>query len=385
MKTRGHAGTGRRQESRPAHIRLTTRLITDTTGLMKLRSSWEGVQIASGDTNPFTQWTWVWHWWRLFGNPNSALKHRLNVLAVDDGTTVRAIFPFVLTTMGRGPIALKKLHLYGFTGSFTEMRSPLVWPGWEEAAMRALVQALYEHRRLYHWCLIEGLPEGEPLGVCFQEKARGTGWTWNRPETDYLLCLPGTWEEFRAGLKRNIKQSLRHCYNSLACDNHEWAFEVVTNRQELPEAIDEFLRLHALRASMPDTIPHQDHFPTPRRRLFLKRLARDLSAERRFMVCRLRVNGDVVASRIVLATQGMFYLYYSGYDPAWKRYSVMTTLTAECLKLAISLGYRTANLSPGTDVSKTRWGPYTRVYNSVRIPSPTATGRALSALRYAAL
>ena len=35
----------------------------------------------------------------------------------------------------------------------------------------------------------------------------------------------------------------------------------------------------------------------------------------------------------------------------------MTTALAEIIKFAIAKGIRTINLSPGTDVGKTRWGP----------------------------
>ena len=51
------------------------------------------------------------------------------------------------------------------------------------------------------------------------------------------------------------------------------------------------------------------------------------------------------------------YLYYSGYDPIWARYGVMTTTVAEVLKYAIACGIKTVNLSSGQEVSKTRWGP----------------------------
>jgi len=40
-----------------------------------------------------------------------------------------------------------------------------------------------------------------------------------------------------------------------------------------------------------------------------------------------------------------------------QKYSVMTTTVAEAIKYAIANGLNTVNLSPGADVSKTRWGP----------------------------
>jgi hypothetical protein len=57
-------------------------------------------------------------------------------------------------------------------------------------------------------------------------------------------------------------------------------------------------------------------------------------------------------------------MYYSGFDPAWARYSVMTTTLAEAIKYAIAHGLKSVSLSPHPDVSKTRWGPRQVDYGS---------------------
>jgi CelD/BcsL family acetyltransferase involved in cellulose biosynthesis len=70
----------------------------------------------------------------------------------------------------------------------------------------------------------------------------------------------------------------------------------------------------------------------------------------------LKVRGCVVAVRIAFVVGEEIYLYYSGFDPRWARYSVSTTIVAESIKYAIEHRLKSANLSTGTDVSKTRWG-----------------------------
>jgi hypothetical protein len=54
---------------------------------------------------------------------------------------------------------------------------------------------------------------------------------------------------------------------------------------------------------------------------------------------------------------GCLYLYYSGFDPAWGKYGVATTIVAEAIKYAISAGVPRVHLSMGVDVAKSRWGP----------------------------
>jgi CelD/BcsL family acetyltransferase involved in cellulose biosynthesis len=68
--------------------------------------------------------------------------------------------------------------------------------------------------------------------------------------------------------------------------------------------------------------------------------------------------------RIGFVVGDSLYLYYSGYDPEWSRYSVMTTTVAEAIKYAIAHRLKTVNLSSGNDVSKTRWGPRELQYTS---------------------
>jgi CelD/BcsL family acetyltransferase involved in cellulose biosynthesis len=81
---------------------------------------------------------------------------------------------------------------------------------------------------------------------------------------------------------------------------------------------------------------------------------------------------------------GSLYLYYSGYDPAWGKYSVMTTVMAEAIRYAIAEGFAEVNLSTGNDVSKTRWGPKSHVYREALQRSGLPRGNvALKAYRCA--
>ena len=97
----------------------------------------------------------------------------------------------------------------------------------------------------------------------------------------------------------------------------------------------------------------------------------------------LEVDGSVVAMRLAFLYGGGIYLYYAGYDPAWGKYSVMTTLVAETLKHAIELGLLFANLSTGVDRSKMRWRPAETKLESLVVISTAP--RARLAIRFEAL
>lgn len=74
-------------------------------------------------------------------------------------------------------------------------------------------------------------------------------------------------------------------------------------------------------------------------------------------VFQLVIGEEIVAVRIGFAIRDSLYLYYSGFDPRWAKYSVMTTTLVEIIKYAIQQRMNTINLSPTKDISKTRWGP----------------------------
>lgn len=69
----------------------------------------------------------------------------------------------------------------------------------------------------------------------------------------------------------------------------------------------------------------------------------------------LRVDGQAVAARLVLRSNGAVFFSISGFDPAWWDYGPLTLLDAESLRAAIGRGDTHANLSIGPDTSKLRW------------------------------
>jgi CelD/BcsL family acetyltransferase involved in cellulose biosynthesis len=195
----------------------------------------------------------------------------------------------------------------------------------------------------------------------------------------YVLPLPNSWEKLRATLKPHIKKNIRNSRAALARDGHSWTVEAIVDPSEMAPALSEFFRLHTARAMCTRGPHHPDHFASASSREFLRSVALDLAAEGRFMICRLRIKNDVVATRLVLIAGGCFYLYHSGFDPTWWRYSVATTLVAECVKLAIVAGARSVNLSAGKDGSKSRWGPEERLVGEVRIVSSSFRSMAAAA------
>jgi CelD/BcsL family acetyltransferase involved in cellulose biosynthesis len=145
--------------------------------------------------------------------------------------------------------------------------------------------------------------------------------------------------------------------------------------EECPALLDRFFDLHAARSAMPSSVRHCDAFATPRSRVFLSDYARRAAELGSLRIFQIEIGGKVIAARVGFLLGEELYLYYSGYEPAWGRYSVMTTVVAETVKWAIDRGLKIVNLSYGKDVSKTRWRPTEVVLRHGVTLSPSTRGK----------
>lgn len=329
--------------------------------LHALESEWRELEGSRVDLLPFQTWEWSVSWWSHFPEARATLRDSLFARALRSGSgELLAVAPLMLTERPAfGPLRLRQLHFFGADPNVTEVRGLLCRSGSEREVYAALAEHLQAERDRWDWMLWSGLPALVEPGSILEKHGEV------RPVREisaFILPLPSTWEELRGGLKRNIKESLRKGYNSLERDGHTFSLDVVRDPDQIPGAIEEFIRLHTARAELDGTVRHPNVFDSPVACRFLRDVSQRMARRDVTRVFLLRIGGTVVAARVGFALGGVLYLYYSGYDPAWGRYSVMTTTLAETIKHAIAEGFREVNLSTGRDVSKTRWSPREVVY-----------------------
>jgi CelD/BcsL family acetyltransferase involved in cellulose biosynthesis len=331
---------------------LSVEVVTTPERLAALAPDYDRLYRLANVGLPFQLHEWHVAWWNAFPSASLKIRDRLLVHVVRSAAEgCVGIVPLMLTERpGRGPIRIGTLALIGTDPYLTELRKPTVAPGFESSVATAVGRSLKKEGR-WDWAHWTG------FGEDFQ-RAMSSGGRFEpmEPSLDYVLDLAPTWDEFRGNLKRNIRESVRHCYNSLKRENLALEFEIVKKGPELRAAVDTFLHLHSARAGLDDTVEHPDRFASSSSRSFLHDVCERLSARDIVRVLILKIAGEVVAARIAFEMNDSLYLYYSGYDPKWRKYSVMTTLVTEAIKYAIERKLTTVNLSAGTDVSKTRWG-----------------------------
>jgi len=331
---------------------VTVETVTTVEGIAALRPCYERLQRVTGNTLPFAlhQWHLTWCQHLLYRDPRRDDRPLFYVLR-DGATECVAIIPFIVSRRRVGPLSFEFLRFLGMEQVLTEIRAPQVESGYEYLAVRAVRDSLANDVD-WDWIHWTG------IGGAFDDALRIGGGLQRQPSRPYyVLDLPPTWEELRRGLKRNIRESLRHCYNSLERDGLQFELQVITEPAGVRAALDRFFELHALRAGLKNTVVHPDHFASPIEREFLRAVCGRLSENGVFRLFGLRIGAETVAMLIGFVVEDNLYLYYSGYDPQWSRYSVMTTTMAEAMKHAIAHGLKTVTLSPGNVVFKTRWSP----------------------------
>ena len=347
--------------------------------LTPFASQWDRLVEHSGYRLPFSTFAWSACWWRHLARNRSSARDRLSFRLVwDDRGELAAVAPFVLTERpAAGPIRMRWLHFLGPDPGITEVPGMVCLQELERPAYSALLADLQGKATEWHWIRWSGL---KPDGIAAEVIEGHRALQWSRDVPAYLLTLAPTWDEFRASLPRNIKESLRKCYNTLKRDGHVFEFVVTEHPDEIRMALGHFFRLHSARADVPGAMRHADMFGGDSKRNFLIELCETLAPQRADRIFTVKIGGNIVAMRIGFIVGDTLYLYYSGYDPAWSNYSVMTTVVAESIKWAIAEGLRTVNLSTGNDVSKTRWRPAEISYREAIQISPSLSAQAAHAL-----
>ncbi len=187
--------------------------------------------------SPFSTSTWLALWWRHYSEARLWVRDRFFTHSVRDqqGKLV-AIAPLILTERpGSGPLRSAQFVLLRQRQKASP--SSAAWSAlrnFEGPAVKALLAHLDTIRTEWDWLVWNGVSRD---GEAYQTLSSMNDFHWGKETTDYVLKLPSSWEEFRGTRSRNIKESLRKCYNSLKRAGYAFTFRAVSEAGELPSAL----------------------------------------------------------------------------------------------------------------------------------------------------
>jgi hypothetical protein len=333
---------------------------------------------------PFTSPLWIGLWWKHFERNSAKVRDEFfcHTLRDRDGRLV-AVAPLMVThSPAIGPVRIRLLQFFGADPSITEIRGVICNADRQDEVIYALSNYLLSRKASWDVFWWTGIRHESSV---FDALVGQGALIEDSKLPDYILALPPTWDELRAKVSSNMRKNLRKAYEFLERDGHAFIFRAISRPADVPAALERFFVLHAARADVSDmTIAHPNKFGNLRHRSFLIDHAQRMAERGLLRLFELEIAGNVVASRLTFLLDSELYFYFAGYDPDWRKYSVMTTLMTEIIKWAIDNGIRLVNLSTGKDLSKVRWKPEEIVYQNAMQIAPTIRGR-LAFLAYDAL
>ena len=297
---------------------------------------WEEIlPLSATNTGVVSPW---WHktWWDNFGEGSDSL-----ILSVSEDSELLGIAP--LMTSRNGTLTFlgdKDLSDYF---DFVVPRES------EERFYPALLEYLSE----LDWTNLDlpSLPSGSPTLERLPELARAKNWeiSVEEEETTPKAELPGSWDEFLAGLRKKDRHELRRKLRRLdrESENRQYA---AANGDSLDGSMREFFTL--LRASRED----KSEFLTPDREKFFLDMAHELASRDQFRLYFLEVDGENVAACICFDYGDDFLLYNSGYEPDYSRLSVGLINKALSIRTAIEENRKVFNFLKGNERYKYNLG-----------------------------
>ena len=195
------------------------------------------------------------------------------------------------------------------------------------------------------------LPEDSTAFEYLPAVCEAAGWAVSIEKEDVAprLSLPGTWDEYVAGLTRKNRHELRRKMRRLERAGELRHFEV-SGPVEIAEGLDDFFVLH--RKSTPDKAT----FMSLDRERFFRRAALQLAEAGMTRLSFVELDGQRIASSLSFVCCGTKYLYNSGYDPAFGRLAAGLLNHAYNIRRSIEAGLSVFDFMRGDETYKYHLG-----------------------------
>lgn len=330
-----------------------TDLAAGPEALTALGAAWRAAEAASGSDSVFLTRAWQQAWWRHFGRGRP-----LRIAALQDP--------------GGAPVALAPL--FDDSGVWRLIGAPLgpvdvadyldvLVPAGREAEGWGALGTWLAARRGWEAVVLDNVPEGSATLAVAPRALAGAGLRLAVEETARcpVLALPADFERYLAGLDREARHELRRKVRRLEREVPDAGVRFARGAEALA-SLPEFVRLHRLSGA------DKARFMTPAMEGFFGEMAEALAAEDRLVIARLDAGGGrALAALCLFDYRGGWYLYNSGYDPAWGRLAPGVVLLVRSIEAAIAAGVRAFDFLRGTERYKYDFGARDRLVHRLTI------------------
>jgi CelD/BcsL family acetyltransferase involved in cellulose biosynthesis len=321
-----------------------------TSGFAVLENQWNDLLQRSRFDTIFLTWEWQTVWWRCLGAVRGPL-YLLSAHADDDRLT--GILPLYLTEEGE-----RCLQVVGCI-EVSDYLDLIIETGQEEPIYNAFLDWLSGGADAPAWALLDlcNQPGASLAHSLLTALVRARGWTADTVQEDVcpIIELPTDaedgWETYLAALDKKERHEIRRKIRRAEREVPDLAFRVVTGGEELPAALDDFIRLHRLSSA------DKDAFMADDMQAFFREIAA-VSAEQGWLrLFFLDAGGQSVSSYFCFAYGDDMLVYNSGYDPqANPHLSFGWVLLSKIIQYSIEQGFRRFDFLQGDEDYKHRFG-----------------------------
>ena len=168
-----------------------------------------------------------------------------------------------------------------------------------------------------------------------------------------FLPLPGSYEEYLAGLPAKLRHEIKRKARKLEAEAGPYSISVA-HAETLERYLDRFVELHRT-SEGPKGV-----FMQPGMEIFFRRLGEELLSRGIFSLVFIEVGGTKVAGTIGFRFEGTYYLYNSAFDRELRHLSPGMVLVAEDVRIAIEGGCSAFDMLKGDYEYKYRFGAHPR-------------------------
>lgn len=343
--------------------------ITDGNALIELREAWRALVERAENATIYQTWEWNEAWWRTFRRGKM-----LRLLLVRNGEDLVGIAPFYVSRHLGTP-----LRRLAFLGTGCSDYLDIIAARDAEAGVFAAVRDHLDRASGFDLADLQQLPQGSRFAEYLRlagyatDGASGNG---ARAAVRILVkpmerCpyvrLPDTWEEFRRGLSKSMRQNVGYYERLVRRELPDVAFEI-RGGADIPDAMAALFRLHQRRwrAQM---LPGVLGSPAVRR--FHLDVANRFQDRGWLRLHVIRSNDTIIAALYCFRYRNRYYYYLGGFEPKLARYSLGTTLTSAAIRQAIEEGCVEFDFLRGEEAYKERWRPEQRTNLQCLIAGPS--------------
>ncbi len=320
------------------------------TAFLDLKGEWNDLLHRSRFDTIFLTWEWQEVWWRCLGAPRGPLY----LLSARRQDGLAGILPLYLMTEDDQRV----LHVVGCI-EVADYLDLILEIGAEEGVYTAFLDWLADVEAAPAWDLLNlcNQPDASLAHSLFLQLAQARGWAADVAQEDVcpIIELPSGeedgWETYLAGLDKKERHEIRRKMRRAEREIPDLAFRVVTGGDDLPAAMDDFLRLHRLSSA------DKDDFMTDEMEAFFREMAAVTAEQGWLRLFFLDAGGQAVSTYFCFAYGDDMLVYNSGYDPEFNpQLSLGWVLLSDVIQYAIEEGCRRFDFLQGDEDYKHRFG-----------------------------